>query len=583
MSNLLDPVEINVDLRPGNTKERNLGSPDKEWKNLYLSGDVFKETQRYISFKEVANSFFGMNAGFSNTSGSFNTAIGYTALFSNTTGYSNTVTGGAALNNNTTGYENTASGTNALFSNTTGFLNTADGFRTLFGNTTGSQNTAVGSFALFSNRTGFSNTATGHRAMAFNTTGFLNTAIGISALVDNTTGSANTAAGGGALYHNITGHDNSALGNGALHFNTTGWGNTAVGSSALSSTTITNDNTAIGSAAAIFTVNPTQGTFIGVSSQALDNLSNITAIGYNALVTASNQVRIGNTSVTSIGGQVSWTNFSDGRYKKNVREDVPGLEFINKLRPVTYNLDVESLDKALEKENAGSKTTAVPSATSPSSINQGNQGLNAFISTQLQMETKRRSEPSPVEVNSKQIKSKVTYTGFVAQEVEKAANELGYNFSGVDAPKNEQDFYGLRYSEFVVPLVVALKELSKKTDALEKENIELKNRLDKLEALINSNSSSTNKSLITSLQLEQNIPNPFARTTTISYAIPAGIQKAEILISDYGGKMIRRIPISNIGKGTVQVDASSLANGMYNYTIVCDGKAIETKKMTVLK
>jgi hypothetical protein len=199
------------------------------------------------------------------------------------------------------------------------------------------------------------------------------------------------------------------------------------------------------------------------------------------------------------------------------------------------------------------------------------------------MESKGRSEPSPIDVNSKQIKSKVTYTGFVAQEVEKAANEIGYNFSGVDAPKNDHDFYGLRYSEFVVPLVVALQELSKKTDALEKENIELKDRLDKLEGLINTNSSNTHKSLITSLQLEQNVPNPFSRTTTISYAIPAGMQKAEILISDYGGKLIRRIPISNTGKGTVQIDASSFANGIYNYTIVCDGKIIDTKKMTVMK
>jgi hypothetical protein len=34
----------------------------------------------------------------------------------------------------------------------------------------------------------------------------------------------------------------------------------------------------------------------------------------------------------------------------------------------------------------------------------------------------------------------------------KAAKNLDYNFSGVDAPKNENDLYGLRYDEFVVPL-----------------------------------------------------------------------------------------------------------------------------------
>ena len=58
-------------------------------------------------------------------------------------------------------------------------------------------------------------------------------------------------------------------------------------------------------------------------------------------------------------------------------------------------------------------------------------------------------------------KEKIIYTGFVAQDVEKAAKEIGYNFSGVDAPRNENGFYGLRYAEFVVPLVKAVQEQQK--------------------------------------------------------------------------------------------------------------------------
>ena len=42
--------------------------------------------------------------------------------------------------------------------------------------------------------------------------------------------------------------------------------------------------------------------------------------------------------------------------------------------------------------------------------------------------------------------------------MEQAAQEIGYNFSGVDVPKNEQDRYGLRYAEFTVPLVKAVQE-----------------------------------------------------------------------------------------------------------------------------
>lgn len=56
------------------------------------------------------------------------------------------------------------------------------------------------------------------------------------------------------------------------------------------------------------------------------------------------------------------------------------------------------------------------------------------------------------------IKSAITQSGLLAQEVEKAAKEIGYNFSGVDAPKNSDDYYGLRYAEFVVPLIKAVQE-----------------------------------------------------------------------------------------------------------------------------
>jgi hypothetical protein len=59
-------------------------------------------------------------------------------------------------------------------------------------------------------------------------------------------------------------------------------------------------------------------------------------------------------------------------------------------------------------------------------------------------------------------KSRIQYTGFIAQEVERAAAELGFDFSGVDKPKNERDLYGLRYAEFVVPLVKAVQELDEK-------------------------------------------------------------------------------------------------------------------------
>src|SRR5678810_755269 len=86
-------------------------------------------------------------------------------------------------------------------------------------------------------------------------------------------------------------------------------------------------------------------TMIGYGADVVFNgLTNSMALGYNAKVSASNRVVIGNSSITSIGGFANWSNFSDGRFKRNVKEDVPGLAFITKLRPVTYTLDVEAIN-----------------------------------------------------------------------------------------------------------------------------------------------------------------------------------------------------------------------------------------------
>jgi hypothetical protein len=75
-------------------------------------------------------------------------------------------------------------------------------------------------------------------------------------------------------------------------------------------------------------------------------------------------------------------------------------------------------------------------------------------------------------------------SGFIAQEVEDAAKKIGYEFSGVDAPKNESDYYGLRYAEFVVPLVKAVQEQQKIIEDLKIYNTELEKRVEALEARI---------------------------------------------------------------------------------------------------
>ena len=73
------------------------------------------------------------------------------------------------------------------------------------------------------------NTATGIEALKANITGANNTAVGYNALIRNTTGHQNTAIGVDALRRNTTGSYNVGLGYGANNYNSEGSYNTAVG------------------------------------------------------------------------------------------------------------------------------------------------------------------------------------------------------------------------------------------------------------------------------------------------------------------------------------------------------------------
>ena len=79
-------------------------------------------------------------------------------------------------------------------------------------------------------------------------------------------------------------------------------------------------------------------TFIGRGTGATAQVDNCTALGVDAYCDATNQVRLGNVFVSSIGGKVAWSALSDVRAKENIRDLSLGLDFVLALRPVEYKL-----------------------------------------------------------------------------------------------------------------------------------------------------------------------------------------------------------------------------------------------------
>ena len=66
--------------------------------------------------------------------------------------------------------------------------------------------------------------------------------------------------------------------------------------------------------------------------------------------------------------------------------------------------------------------------------------------------------------------AKQVHTGFLAQDVERIAMELDYQFDGLHTPVNDRDHYSLAYSQFIMPLVKAVQELNTKVETLERGN-----------------------------------------------------------------------------------------------------------------
>ncbi len=291
---------------------------------------------------------------------------------------------------------------------TFGNYNTFAGFKAGTLNSVGSQNTFLGAETGINNLDGVMNTFIGRRAGLNNISGAENVFAGAYAGQNNVNGEHNCFFGVTSGNNNQDGEENSFLGAHAGYFNQNG-----------------SFNTFVGNFSGLTNVDGNFNTLLGFQSDfGSANLTNASAFGYGAIVNASNSIVVGNTAVTSIGGQVGWSTLSDKRLKKKIKPNQLGLAFINSLETVNYEYKAE-----------------------------GQEGIR--------------------------------YSGLLAQDVEKVLQGIDMEFSGLVRPKNENDHYSLRYSEFVIPLIKAVQEQSDEIDELKARNNDLEKRLEALEKKVN--------------------------------------------------------------------------------------------------
>jgi trimeric autotransporter adhesin len=536
LSNLANPTSINQGLRPSANEVHSIGTTTRGWNNIYFGGSLYFNNYRTLSGSVTNFNFYaGPNAGNTAATGTRNVAVGMNALQDVTTGFGNSGVGYASLDFLTTGYENTAVGRESGRFTQGGYRNTYIGFKTGYTASTGVGQTFVGAYAGYTTPSSQYNSGFGYRALYSLLNYNYNSAFGAYAAESLTSGGYNAVFGYNAMKNSTHGDRNVVIGSSALLTSTSGDDNTMVGYST-GQQTKNSYNTFVGSYSGAY-VKGAENTFIGYHAAGfVDSVRNSSALGYYTIISASHQIRLGDYRILSIGGFQAWTNVSDGRFKKDIKENVPGLVFINKLRPITYTWKKRELDTYM-------------SATSGS----------------------KSDRPQPEDDDR-------VATGFVAQEVEAAAKELKYEFDGVDAPKNEHDLYGLRYSEFVVPLVKAVQELSRIVNEKDSILAMMRDEIDELKLKVGLGSTIDGR-----VTLGQNSPNPVRQSTVIEYTLPERAGNSVLSVSDAGGRVLQRIVLGNNSKGNVTINTATLPSGIYNYSLIVEGKVKQTRKMTVIR
>ncbi len=186
--------------------------------------------------------------------------------------------------------------------------------------------------------------------------------------------------------------------------------------------------------------------------------------------------------------------------------------------------------------------------------------------------------------------------GLIAQELEavfpgsvKDIKSISYKDKDGKVLISNPDYKAVNYISLIPLLISGIQEQQKQLVDQNKQNSDLKNLVDMQQQQINELlTKSTNATGVNQLNpdmggftMDQNIPNPFSRETTINFTLPQQINDAFMAVYDLSGKQITSFPLTQRGKASINITSEKLAAGIYIYSIVADGKVMDSKRMVV--
>ena len=165
------------------------------------------------------------------------------------------------------------------------------------------------------------------------------------------------------------------------------------------------------------------------------------------------------------------------------------------------------------------------------------------------------------------------HMGVVAQEVEEVVPEVvRTTLNGTKA---------VAYTELVGLLIEAIKEQQSQIEELKAQvfSQESTNPVRNLRSVSDKDALSISSDVAVKNMLYQNVPNPFTSDTKIRYTLSEDVVNANLYIYNMQGTQIKNISGLSGGAGVITINGRELKAGMYIYTLIADGKEVDTKRM----
>ncbi|HTA26195.1 MAG TPA: tail fiber domain-containing protein, partial [Bacteroidia bacterium] len=182
------------------------------------------------------------------------------------------------------------------------------------------------------------------------------------------------------------------------------------------------------------------------------------------------------------------------------------------------------------------------------------------------------------------------HCGFLAQQVGRVIPEAVRNMGNLNGTSTK----ALSYNDIIPWLVEGMKEQQHMIDSLKSTLQNIQSCLNQICSASGNNSQGNNNNTTLPVQdvtlsnanaplLYQNQPNPFSSNTKINYYLPEGTQGAIIVFYDNYGNQLKEVQLAQTGNATISLNPENLANGVYSYSMIINGKLIDTKRMILQK